>query len=151
MLDARLVRLEIAERFSLKAEAPMHTNPEAATFASIQAAEEQLKLAMLTADVPALDRLLAPELLFTNHLGQLLTKEDDLAAHRSGILKVAELSSSDQHIQIRGNVAIVSVRVQLSGTYDERPANGHFRFTRVWALASSITWRVVAAHSTVIA
>jgi hypothetical protein len=40
----------------------------------ILALEEQLRIAMLGSDVGALDRLLAPELIFTNHLGQLLSK-----------------------------------------------------------------------------
>jgi hypothetical protein len=41
---------------------------------------------MLRSDVVVLDELLAPELIFTNHLGRVLGKEDDLAAHRSGVL-----------------------------------------------------------------
>jgi hypothetical protein len=59
--------------------------------------EDQLKTAMLSSDVAALDELLAPNLIFTNHLGQLLGKNDDLAAYRSGVLKIAELEPSEQH------------------------------------------------------
>jgi hypothetical protein len=55
-------------------------------------AEELLRVAMLRSGVGALDGLLAPELIFTNHLGQLLGKKDDLATHESGLLKVNELS-----------------------------------------------------------
>ncbi len=44
-------------------------------------AEEQLRQAMLASDVNALDDLLSPELIFTNHLGQVMGKQDDLAAH----------------------------------------------------------------------
>jgi ketosteroid isomerase-like protein len=114
--------------------------------AQIVDAEERLRIAMLQSDVSALDELLAPELIFTNHLGHLLGKENDLAAHRSGILKVKELKPSEQHLRLNGEVAIVSVRMQLSGTYDGHPADGDFRFTRVWALSSDKTWKVVAAH-----
>ena len=117
----------------------------------IQEAEERLRAAMLSADVDAMDELLAPELFFTNHLGQLLGKEDDLAAHRSGMLKVSELKASEQHVQIHGDVAIVSVRMELSGTYDGEPASGDFRFTRVWALSDEKTWRVIAAHAGLVA
>jgi hypothetical protein len=66
----------------------------------IRAAEEQLRIAMLRSDVSVLDALLAPELLFTNHLGQVLSKVDDLAAHRSGRLKVQELIPSEQQVLI---------------------------------------------------
>jgi ketosteroid isomerase-like protein len=115
--------------------------------AQIVDAEGRLRAAMLNSDVDTLDELLAPELIFTNHFGHLLGKEDDLAAHRSGMLKVKDLSPSEQHIRFAGDVVIVSVRVQLSGTYDGNPANGDFRFTRVWALSDHKTWQVVAAHS----
>ena len=114
-------------------------------------AEHQLRAAMLSSDVDALDKLLAPGLLFTNHLGQLLGKEGDLASYRSGLLTVRELKPSEQHVRIEGHVAILSVRMQLSGTYDGSPANGDFRFTRVWALSPMKTWHVIAAHSSVVA
>ena len=115
----------------------------------IQIAEEQLRFAMLRSDVSALGALLAPELLFTNHLGQLLSKDDELAAHRSGLIKVQELILSEQQVLIYGNMAVVSARMRLSGTYGGSSANGDFRFMRVWAVApDGISWHIVAAQST---
>jgi ketosteroid isomerase-like protein len=105
---------------------------------------------MLHSDITALDELLAPELIFTNHLGHLQSKKDDLAAHQSGSLKINEMDSSEQHIRINGDTAIISVRVQVSGTYAGNPANGDFRFTRVWALSPDKTWRVIAAHAGIV-
>ncbi len=118
--------------------------------AQIVDAEDRLRTAMLRSDISALDKLLAPELIFTNHLGQLLGKEDDLVAYRSGLLKVKELEPPEQQVRLNGDAAIVSVRMQLSGTYDGKPANGDFRFTRVWALSPHKTWRVVAAHAGIV-
>jgi len=119
--------------------------------AQIVDAEERLRTAMLHSDVSALEDLLAPELIFTNHLGQLLGKENDLAAYRSGTLNVKKLKPSEQQVRLHGDLAIVSVRMQLSGTYDGNPANGDFRFTRVWALSPQKTWHVVAAHAGIVA
>jgi len=110
-------------------------------------AEDRLRTAMLSSDIAALDELLAPDLIFTNHLGQLLGKDDDLAAYRSGVLKVVSLEPSEQHVRALGDAAIVSVRMQLSGTYDGAPANGDFRFTRVWARSQQQKWQIVAAHA----
>jgi len=115
----------------------------------ILAAEEQLRIAMLNSDLRALDELLAPEMIFTNHLGQLLGKKDDLGAYQSGLLQVKELTPSERQIQIHEKTAVVSVRMRLSGTYDGCPANGDFRFTRVWTAASARnSWHIVAAHAT---
>jgi Domain of unknown function (DUF4440) len=75
---------------------------------------------------------------------------NDLAAYRSGMLKVKELRPSEQQIRFNVEVAIVSVRMLLAGTYDDSSANGDFRFTRVWALSPHKTWRVVAAHAGIV-
>ena len=48
--------------------------------------EERLRQAMLASNVSVLNELLAPEIIITNHLGQLLEKQDDLAAHESGLI-----------------------------------------------------------------
>jgi ketosteroid isomerase-like protein len=114
-------------------------------------AEEQLRIAMLNSDVSALDELLAPDLIFTNHLGQLLRKKDDLKAHESGLLRVKELTPSELNVQLHEKVAVVSVRMRLSGTYGGSPADGDFRFTRVWAAPPGRNcWHIVAAHATLV-
>jgi ketosteroid isomerase-like protein len=112
----------------------------------IKNAEERLRLAMLASDVSVLDELLAPEIIITNHLGELLQKQDDLAAHKSGLFKINELTPSEQKIQLHGEVAIVSVRMQILGSYNDNPANGDFRFTRVWAISPRGNWHIIAAH-----
>jgi ketosteroid isomerase-like protein len=119
--------------------------------AQIVEVEDQLRTAMLCSDVAALNELLAPDLIFTDHLGQLRGKDDDLAAYRSGVLKVVSLEPSEQHVRAFGDVAIVSVRMQMSGTYGGAPANGDFRFTRVWARSQQGRWQIMAAHAGLIA
>jgi len=113
-------------------------------------AEEKLRLAMLHSDVKALDRMLSSKLIFTDHLGHLVGKEEDLAGHKSGALKLNSLSASEQQILLTGNVAIVSVKMQLSGSYNGMPTNGIFRFTRVWLQSQEGTWQVIAAHSGIV-
>ncbi len=44
-------------------------------------------------------------------------------------------------------MAIVSVRMQLSGSYNGSPTNGDFRYTRVWAVSAI----GVAAHIGIVA
>ncbi|MEO0455395.1 MAG: nuclear transport factor 2 family protein [Cyanobacteria bacterium P01_A01_bin.114] len=113
-------------------------------------AEEQLRLAMLQSDVSALSQLLAPDLIFTNHLGQVLKKQDDLIAHQSGALNIRSLTPSEQRIQFSGEVAIVSVRVHLVGSYAGKPSDSDFRFTRIWSRSSDGAWQVVVAHSSLV-
>ena len=116
------------------------------TKSQIISAENRLRQAMLASDVGILNELLAPDIIITSHLGELLSKQDDLAAHESGLIEIHELNPSEQQIKLCGEVAIVSVRMQLSGSYKGNPANGDFRFTRVWAISPSDSWHVVVAH-----
>jgi len=65
----------------------------------VEACEEQLKQAMLTSNVSALDKLLAPDLVFTNHLGQTMTRQDDLEMHKSGTLQIKKILLTNQNIK----------------------------------------------------
>ncbi|MFZ6750196.1 nuclear transport factor 2 family protein [Undibacterium sp. Ren11W] len=112
----------------------------------IRTLEEQLRLAMLTGDVAKLDQLICADIIFTNHLGQLFTKEDDLALHRSGVLKFIGMQLLEQHIKIQQNTAVVSARMLLSGTYADAPFDGDLRYTRVWQQSDTGSWHIIAGH-----
>ncbi|WP_313621824.1 nuclear transport factor 2 family protein [Achromobacter sp.] len=119
--------------------------------AGIQQAEERLRQAMLASDIAALEILLDPSLLFVNHMGWSVTREDDLDAHRSGLLKIHALDLSEQNVLPQGDCAVVSVLARISGSYNGVPANGTFRFMRTWARdAATDNWRVIAASSVMV-
>ncbi|MBW4666428.1 MAG: nuclear transport factor 2 family protein [Cyanomargarita calcarea GSE-NOS-MK-12-04C] len=121
--------------------------------------EARLRQAMLRSDVEVLDELLAPELIFTNHLGQLFTKKDDLEAHRAGIIKIESITPLEQTIRIVGDVAmpkattcgIALVKVNILGSIANVRWDANFRFTRIWASTNSGKWQIVVAHSTIVA
>ena len=115
--------------------------------AQIAALENRLIEAMKTSNVQELDVLLADELVFTGHTGQRFTKEDDLEAHRSGNVTIYEIETSEQLIRVVGDVAIVSVLMEISGSFFGNTHVGFFRFTRIWKLDGT-NGKVIAAHST---
>ena len=112
--------------------------------------EERLRQAMLRSDVGVLDELIAPELIFTNHFGQLVSKQDDLAFHQSGILKLKEFSPLEQHIQLHYGFAVVSVLMRLLGTYEGKPIDLSIRYTRVWAAPPNGPMRIVTGHASAV-
>lgn len=116
----------------------------------VRRAEAQLRQAMETSDVDLLDQLMAPELIFTNHTGQILGKEDDLQAHRTGLIRIAAVSVMDQEIRLIGDAAVVSVKMNIQGVYDNHPASGIFHFTRVWHCQPDNRWQLVAGHSSLL-
>ncbi|GAB6260944.1 nuclear transport factor 2 family protein [Photobacterium sp. R1] len=115
----------------------------------VRSAEEKLKQAMLTSDTDVLTDLLAEDLIFTNHLGQRLTRDDDLSVHASGQLNIQSIEVSDEMFYQVGTFTIVNVRTDITGTYDGEVANGRFRFTRIW-LKKNGKLQVKAAHSSLI-
>jgi hypothetical protein len=112
----------------------------------IIAIEERLRQAMLKSDVAELDALIAPELIFTSYLGQLVTKEQDLDIHRSGILNFRELTPSEQHIQLKEGFSVVSVKMHIVSSYAGVEIDQHYRFTRVWAISEANSLQIVAGH-----
>ncbi len=116
----------------------------------IEECESRLKQAMLQSDISVLDELLAADLVFTNHLGQRMTKQDDIAAHKSGMLKIDEVTLSQPEVKIYADVAIVSVQTHISGSFAEKKSENDFRFTRVWHRTADKNWQVVVGHSSII-
>lgn len=109
--------------------------------------EQRFIEAMKTSHVVALDALIDDSLIFTSHSGQLYTKQDDLSAHRDGHIEIFDIAISEQHITIFDDVAVVSVRKEISGSFFGETLVGIFRYTRVWKKTGE-NWKVIAAHST---
>jgi hypothetical protein len=117
------------------------------TQAQIIELEERLRQAMLRSDVVELDALIAPELLFTNHLGQIFSKQEDLDAHRSGQFKFTEITPSERQIQLNDRFTVVSVLMHIVGSYEDTPVEQDIRFTRVWAISTSGSIQIIAGHT----
>ena len=109
--------------------------------------EAEVRAAQLNADVTALDRLIADELLFTGPDGQLGTKSQDLDAHRSGAVRF--LGHVPEELRIRrvgSDVAITALRARLEVEVAGTVVRGTYRYTRVWARERGNRWRVVGGH-----
>lgn len=114
--------------------------------ASLRAAEDALRRAQLAGDADALDRLVDDALVFTGPDGLLYGKADDLAAHREGWVRITHLVPSEERVIALGDgVAVLSVRMEMAGTFRGAPFAGPMRYTRVWR-ATADGWRVVAGH-----
>lgn len=114
----------------------------------IVACEARLRAAQLGADVVALDRLIADELLFTGPDGRLATKAQDLEAHRSGAVRIREHEPQELRVRRVGAAAAVAalrtrLAVEVAGTLHR----GTYRYTRLWAREEGDgVWRVVGGH-----
>ena len=112
---------------------------------SLRACEAALRQAQLSSDVQELERLVDDALVFTGPNGAVYGKKDDLDAHRRGLIRITRLEPSEERIQRFGHIAVVSVRMEMSGTFEGSAFAGPFRYTRVWR-AQGDGWRIVAGH-----
>ena len=108
--------------------------------------EARLRAAQLDADVAALDVLISSDLLFTGPDGQLGTKEQDLDAHRSGLVRFKEHEPEEMRVRRIGtNAAVVALKARLAVEVAGTLIRGTHRYTRVWAREGG-EWRVVGGH-----
>jgi ketosteroid isomerase-like protein len=113
----------------------------------IAALEAELRAAQLAADVMALDRLIADNLLFTGPDGRLGTKAQDIEAHATGVLRFRSHEPEELRVRRVGkNVAIAALRARLAVEVAGRITRGTYRYTRVWAREKGGPWRVVGGH-----
>ena len=113
----------------------------------IVALEARIRAAQLSADVAELDALIAEPLLFTGPDGQLGTKQQDLDAHASGVVRFRSHEPEELRIRRVGeDVAVTALRARLTVEVGEHTVQGTFRYTRVWAREGGGPWRVVGGH-----
>ncbi len=105
---------------------------------------------MCWSDVQAMENLLAEKLIFTNHLGKVVSKAEDIASHREKVFVINSIILSNQEVINLGNSAVVTTQANISGCYNGQPTAGNFRFTRVWTNCEN-GWQVIAGHSCIIA
>jgi ketosteroid isomerase-like protein len=109
--------------------------------------EARIRAAQLSADLTALEDLISDDLLFTGPDGQLGTKEQDMEAYRSGAVRfVAHVPEELRIRRVGADVAISSLRAQLTVDVAGNLSRGTYRYTRVWAREDGKAWRVVGGH-----
>ena len=117
--------------------------------AEIAALESELRAAQLTGNVPALDRLISDDLLFTGPDGAFATKAQDLAAYRDGVMRVTSHEPEELRLRRVGtDVAVTALSARMTGSYAGTAFNAIAHYTRVWAREGG-QWRIVGGHVSV--
>jgi ketosteroid isomerase-like protein len=94
--------------------------------------EDKWRNAVLKNDVAALDSLMAEDYVGIRSNGTLETKEQALDRYRKGEWHVNSMDMSERKVRFYGRTAVVTSVVQTTGTNDEGPLDGMYRYTRVY-------------------
>jgi ketosteroid isomerase-like protein len=112
-------------------------DPEIATL------EAQFRAAQLGADVAALERLIADELLFTGPDGELGTKAQDLAAHSSGAVRFRAHEPEELRIRrVGADVAVTALRARLAVEVAGTLVRDAYRRCLIFTPRCSGCWRM---------
>ena len=94
--------------------------------------ENKLYEAMKNSSVETLDKLLHNDLLFIVPSGETITKEMDLETYRTGDLKIVELIPNIEQLNVIDDLAVITLKIGLKGSYNNQPIDAQYRYIRFW-------------------
>ncbi|WP_426328938.1 nuclear transport factor 2 family protein [Pedobacter sp. R-06] len=109
--------------------------------------EEKLLDGFKRTDLNTLDLLFADGMLFHDQYGNVLDKEMDLDAYRSGMIKITKINVSKREIRVFESIVIVSASLFIKGSYSNILINGKYQWLRVWGKVKE-DWKVISASCT---
>jgi ketosteroid isomerase-like protein len=112
--------------------------------------EQKIVRAWLEGDRKTIESILAPDWSVIDLTGRLLTRAQVLQELGSGERKIESGSVDDLNVRMFGNIAIVTGRSVLTGTYQGNRVSVVQRFTDVFAKREG-GWQVVASQGTQVA
>ena len=94
--------------------------------------ENRLYEAIKNRDVKELYELLHDDLLFIIPSGETITKEMDLDTYRHGNLKIHEIIPNIEELNIIDDLAVITLQMNLKGTYNGESFDAKYRYIRFW-------------------
>jgi len=116
----------------------------------VLALEERRKQVLLAGDLPALQGLLADDLVYVHSTGGCDRKDSYLAKLSGGSLKYLELNFSELQVQLLQQAAVVHGRMAAVITKDVERKNVSSLFMTVWGCDADGVWRLHAHQGTTV-
>lgn len=114
----------------------------------ILALEERLRKAQLNSDLSELDELISEDLQFILFDGSVISKEDDLTAHRNRMVVFNKIDFSEQIIHCFENFATVTVKAEVVLKVGENTNHIFLRYGRTWGRVNETRWQVISGNVT---
>ena len=130
------------------AQAPMAVADASKDSKTLSQLENAWNKAHVKGDAKALDELWAGDLVVTVPEMPRMTKTQSLAIWKSGKFKFERYQTSDVHIKVYGNAAVVTGRLQRTRAMGDRKVEDDWLFTKFYVRAKD-SWQVVAFHASV--
>ena len=122
------------------------TSPGAAE-QEVRRAESDRFAAMVKRDLATVDKLLAPELIYTHGDGRVIDKAAFMADLKTGDFKYVSIEPTDLNVRIFGDTAIVTGGAGMQVINKGVPAQIRIRYTNT-QLRRNGSWQMVAWQAT---
>jgi len=143
---------------SLGGAADVHSQGRTADSAAVRELDDQMRLAVLRRDIPALERFWPDQLVVNAPNNQVVRGKravlDDFV--RTGIINFSSFERDIEFIQVEGDF-VITMGLETLRALADSPANGlragemtRRRFTNIWKREGD-TWRLYIRHANVIA
>jgi hypothetical protein len=109
--------------------------------------EEKLLDGFKKTDLRTLDLLFAEGMLFHDQYGNVLDKEMDMNAYRTGLIRINKIDVSRREIRVFESIVIVSASLFIKGSHSDILLNGKYQWLRVWGKVKE-DWKVISASCT---
>lgn len=129
----------------IRAQEPAHSN-RSKDVSELERLEAVWNDAHLRGDANALDALWADDLEVAVPRMPPMTKADALGFARSGQMKFLRYQTSDTHVRVYDNSAIVTGRLERTRLMNGREVSDDWRFTKVY-VREAHKWKVVSFHA----
>ena len=113
----------------------------------ILALEQRLRQAQLNGDVKELDELISDNLQFVFFDGSVVSKADDLAAHKNKVVVFTKIIFTEQSIKCFDDFATVTVKAEVEAKIGEQVNHNFLRYGRTWAKVQG-SWKIISGNVT---
>jgi ketosteroid isomerase-like protein len=111
-------------------------------------AERALYDAMIARDFPALERILAPELVYVHSTAVAESRQGYLAGVAKGLYEYESIATRDAQVRVHGDVALIDGICDMRVGEAGQPRDLiHLLFVLVW-VRDGAAWRLAHRHAT---
>ena len=125
--------------------APSATTTPAADVAALTAQADRWDKAIVAKDRAAIERNMAEDFRQIDGAGNIETKASFVEDLLSPRLKIEPYTVEELEVRLYGEVALLSGRTRMTGAYDGKPFNTHYRYIDVYVWRAG-EWKIVSVQ-----
>jgi ketosteroid isomerase-like protein len=144
-IAARLIALSLAALLVSCSNVPPSSNDAAATTAALTAQSERWDKAIVAKDRAAIQANMAEDFRQIDSAGNVETKASFVEGLVAPELKIEPYTVEEFEVRLYGDVALLSGRTLMNGTYEGKAFTTHYRYIDIYVKRDG-AWKIVSVQ-----